>query len=947
MKTPAEYLKDIVNQKKALIKTLEDRGTKASESDSLESLITKVEQLNTTCFYSSKDEIVINAKGNGVIRVICEEEIQEKELNEDTYTEITLENIESREKIYFIENINNITELDISNNGITKFLSNEENKINRFVIHNNLLNELDVSNFKEIQFLHMFTNPLCDEDAYKENLIATINSLPDRTDKAMGSIIFYPWYGLETLIEEIDGKYYKYPYLPNERGNVNHPNNPNRNFVYDDNGSYKFYANKLYGVVSNGDIVYYTRNADNTALENHTIMNYHHQTRKTDLEPLSLVKNWLFGSAIMYEPDVWGELPWDFKLNNIADMWETAEKGFGKTIGSFDHHAGRGTLFLNDDGEYTLDCNIYEYITCESNVNQSTYIKNPEEPLMLKHIPQSIYGNGTCDRDDKFPNVWGHGDFIVSCLASRHGNNRMGLCPNAKLLLIDRYYTNMPGRDYLWPNNTLATYQEMADKCDSITISYTFYSSSQKPSVDTIKTFAQSHIFTASGGNSGNNIQYDTENEGKLWPSAVYQVTALCSDNSFAPFSSSSPDEHPQTSYISYYGSNLAGYDTYNDKLRSASGTSYSSPLCNAYLTLLQIIYDKMCKYTTIESTFDGFNNYMKTHWINPISHLMDNAVGIGMPNVLADKDGFTSDRLINSKLDINADVEYGKTILPTQYTPFTINYKDETNGVKSGVTFVQDRENFIISKDGVVYPIKNGNQSLIFYSNAGVNSEEYASPIQIIKELDINSSISELKIKTSINSELKNNMFIDEEVFALSSPDLIKDNMNFTIMFYANIIYPSPIANSNSMKDLCFFKSKECAGELDCYTTADTKSVITNQGFALRFPNCKCVRHLPKPIQKLTSKNYLNIQSGTNVVIALRFDNTGITVFCDGVYILKTHYTYKDDTISIKDVGVCKDVLYTQDEQSVYFYNELLSDEEIIENSIAIKNNVIKEESV
>ena len=60
--------------------------------------------------------------------------------------------------------------------------------------------------------MHFHNNPICDEEEYKEELVKCINSLPDRSHNTIGSILLYPWYGLETLICKDDsGAWKKYP----------------------------------------------------------------------------------------------------------------------------------------------------------------------------------------------------------------------------------------------------------------------------------------------------------------------------------------------------------------------------------------------------------------------------------------------------------------------------------------------------------------------------------------------------------------------------------------------------------------------------------------------------------------------------------------------------------------------------------------------------------------
>lgn len=111
----------------------------------------------------------------------------------------------------YFEYADGFYELDLSNNQIAGISINTEMPIRKLVVYSNCIRSLDCSRLKQLKYLHMHDNPMCDDDTYRDALNQCINSLPDRTDSSIGSITLYPWYGLETLICEQNNKYYKYP----------------------------------------------------------------------------------------------------------------------------------------------------------------------------------------------------------------------------------------------------------------------------------------------------------------------------------------------------------------------------------------------------------------------------------------------------------------------------------------------------------------------------------------------------------------------------------------------------------------------------------------------------------------------------------------------------------------------------------------------------------------
>jgi hypothetical protein len=141
--------------------------------------------------------------------------------------------------------------------------------------------------------------------------------LADRSDKALGSIVFYPWYGLEKLIEETPDGWRKYP---------------------NGHAELTFEEGRLYGKVENEEIFYYQYS--NGALKEYVNMNRHHSLRKNFEKNITLSKNWMFGSAILYSEEA-DKFCFYLRETGVQDIWETAEKGFGICVGTHDWHSGR------------------------------------------------------------------------------------------------------------------------------------------------------------------------------------------------------------------------------------------------------------------------------------------------------------------------------------------------------------------------------------------------------------------------------------------------------------------------------------------------------------------------------------------------------------------------------------------------------------------------------
>lgn len=73
--------------------------------------------------------------------------------------------------------------------------------LKKLVCYNNKLEKLNLFNNKEIQYIHCFNNPFIDNDSQLKNMI---NSLPDRNNKAFGSLIINSEIGDRSKIDTIE-----------------------------------------------------------------------------------------------------------------------------------------------------------------------------------------------------------------------------------------------------------------------------------------------------------------------------------------------------------------------------------------------------------------------------------------------------------------------------------------------------------------------------------------------------------------------------------------------------------------------------------------------------------------------------------------------------------------------------------------------------------------------
>lgn len=678
---------------------------------------------------------------------------------------------------YQIDNADGITALDLHENHITGFYVSRKLPLNKLMIYENDLQQLDCSNLTELQFLHMFSNPLCEDEA---GVRAVIENLPSRASRAIGSIIFYPWYGLETLIEQTtvtdsEGnanlKYVKYPYYPEEKANFSHPENPHHSWLYDSASNYLLEEGRLYAIVSRGDANGSTNTSDaeeatsNTpdkilcygaftaneaedgtvtySLQEHTKLNNYHAIRKA-AESDALPKNWVFGSAIMYSDD-WEKCPWDFRQNHVADMWETAEKGFGLILGTMDSITlvFPGSKYLNV-ASFQNCCETPGYCdyTAKGTTHQKNFLKGD-----ITHgdcILSVLCGNGADEDAAPDAEISYTIDGNAYTYAGSDSPLRFGYAPLCKLRLLDRQST---------PAETeadrtiqiLNAFSALTTKdCDTITSStgYTpFPDATDDQSSDAYEgaehwrelftNFSANHILTVSAGNKGDELPYSCDTPTEYMYDALYGTSAnaqtgviltgaLNREKQAAPFSQNSPAakraRFKSQDYMSEYGQGIVAHKNIpvetetgialTGKTAYVSGTSYASPMLNGMLMLLRNIYAKLPGANVSSfGKISPFMDYVRSNWCNRLEDQMDFAVGCGMPDAFAEPVG-THNFLAEQPLA--GYMEPGKIGQPIRF----LYDAKAVEPAKSDFTIKYDRQMFAATEQKELFPIRPANEA-------------------------------------------------------------------------------------------------------------------------------------------------------------------------------------------------------------------------------------------
>lgn len=633
----------------------------------------------------------IKLLGEGTVTIHCEDVVETRELSTTDYTEISIKFENKKIRQYFICDISSIIELDISNNEVYECAFDAQNKINKLVIHNNNIEELDCRHFKELQFLHMFNNPMCSD---LDKMKALISGLPDRNEKSFGSIIMYDWVNL---------------------GLCGHFDSENNTFCYDKELQYtiKKYENEIYRDIDSTEHSWY-QYVDGELKElseyNRLLMirrqleGLDPDTWEYTNENGSIFKNWVFGSAIQYNEEAWKYCDFPFKNAHIADVWETAEKGEGVGITSPD-----GTKFLHP----TMNTNrlyAYSHVGFPEDSNSkyagialvNRYESDESVPVTIKHLfpwiekgCYKVFSNITSE------NVSSHGDNCYSFMGDRGitsiCKSVYGAAPESRYYLLSLTgnvdssisYLSSTYNDYVRMicKSTDFDYTKIPDNLNTkaATSNYTkfdllnvglndiniitrslgsfgdiSYSDNDK-FLNGICSEMFKRIFAFnSQGNSGDGLPWTPDQgtgisnkaqiDNYLLGSECCFVTSINNSKQLSVYSSNDRSDKPYTYSYSCYGEGVRLLSPIDTNIVTGSGTSYATPLHAAETALLLVIFsklnnsykfdiDKNCWH--IQNSVDNksnFKNYLDCH-LDKLSHESKCAVGNGTIDMLCYND--------------------------------------------------------------------------------------------------------------------------------------------------------------------------------------------------------------------------------------------------------------------------------------------------------------------
>lgn len=153
-------------------------------------------------FSSNKNNIIFKIKGRYTISVDFGQEIKYINLNSKEFTLIEYNYGNTDKHIVSISNTDEITEIDISDNEISELNVENCNNLQKLFIYNNSISHLNLIGLDNLQYIHMQNNPICKN---KELMTQMISTLPDRNNKAFGSIVMYdfvPPRNFDSMTEE-------------------------------------------------------------------------------------------------------------------------------------------------------------------------------------------------------------------------------------------------------------------------------------------------------------------------------------------------------------------------------------------------------------------------------------------------------------------------------------------------------------------------------------------------------------------------------------------------------------------------------------------------------------------------------------------------------------------------------------------------------------------------
>lgn len=277
------------------------------------------------------------------------------------------------------------------------------------------------------------------------------------------------------------------------------------------------------------------------------------RTQIDKVENLTIQKDWLFGSPVIYNSTEWAKCDVSIKQTGVADIWESAEYGSNIKVAMIDAGFSLNSQELRTDA-------VKE-------------VRNFSNQGLETEVPLPTSGTGPY-----------HGDATTSIVASK-GVSMYGIAPKCDLYLYKAAdatgvcYTN-------WVGN--AIYHAVDDVgIDVMSMSMSFPSDNTylKDAVDYAAADMQK-TFICSAGNTGDGVATSDELRYPGSYKSSIAVAGINSSNGIYSWSSSYNGVN-----IATYGSVKAIY-SYNS-YKTFNGTSCSTPIVAGAVALLTKIYIK------------------------------------------------------------------------------------------------------------------------------------------------------------------------------------------------------------------------------------------------------------------------------------------------------------------------------------------------------------------
>lgn len=557
-------------------------------------------------------------------------------INSVEYTLTEDETIVTVNKTAYIESIWGIKSINVADQGVTTLEFNEDCNIEKVVCYNNNITALDISKLHNLKYLHIFNNPICES---LESLTATLSKLPNRKDKCFGSVITYDWLPIPEWISEYNGGYAKYP------GTINNPvalgtASSSDSIVPTYTQTNKtLISNHYYRLHDDNDKIYKWNGTD---LIEETVYNNMNDWRR-QLEVSLLPKHWVFGSAIQYHSD-YQYCSHNFKAAQIADYWESAEKGFGITIGCRDQHDG---LLPNFNELNIILYGRYSY------KDDNLTLKDGDEGFDSSKIAESEYSS---------TNVT-HGSSVASIMLGK------GYQTTFNGVDVHEYFGNAPESNYL----LIDTRKSVTDKVGSIplhawnlfehsvdcitsSIVYNSYDTtplSERSPLSDHTRIVDDVLFIQGTGNDGDDQGWTIDPwEGfstqKTWQQSyntnhLLLIGANDYDDTVSAYSSSRTWNlyTPKTDLENYYTDhgNCMRWSSADAIYKIGRGTSFATPNFTSTIVLMWNIFRKMYNIAqtniawNVNSNGYTFRQFI-TDFCNPLYDLKDGC-GNGRPDIM------------------------------------------------------------------------------------------------------------------------------------------------------------------------------------------------------------------------------------------------------------------------------------------------------------------------